>query len=1178
MINLWRRAVLVVVCVVPSLAVNAGWWEVWQAGMEFDLNSAREDALATIAADPNSADAVAAASWWLANIEDLPEPEEVLTAVDNGRDPELGFILERVAARLGARPPAGALTTAELAGTFGVFSALDLDRNVVPPDSELPSLGTTWSDPAVPFHLLMRTADAWHGPPRAMMADGVFLVSWTLDAEAEMNGWMVVEARGGYNLELDGRPVDRRRNCGQVDPGAAWYRLRLAQGLHRLRLEVASPDGPEVRLSLLDHQGRPIKGVTRIDQADRGWANSEITAALPPASAELSQRLEAENASVPEFLLAAQLARVRSDPAGEYRWIERGRGVDTEDPWAALALARHFITTDGGVPGAERARYIGQLLRAASTIPGSRLFERSVAMREGRGEDAEKILDQLVADHSDDSRVLRIWVRETVRRGWVREAEEGLAQLEADLPGSLAVTDLRLEVLASLERWRERDSLLRALAVATPVETRWIGQMASSCLVGEAAAATASLAPEVMDPDLDVQLVTLLLENGDIGTAGAELKLARERWGDLRVFDELGLLLAGDNYEALLAALAGALDRDPSNLQLLTLSWRNGTEPFFAPFAVESRDFIGKYRDLGEDVDAVLLLDQAVERIFVDGSSLYYYHGLTRANTPVGARRASVLQPLPDAHILNIRILKPDGGVVVPSDIQPGQGGITLSDVDPGDIVEEEYVAWVGPTGASRDGHLPPYIYRFADPDRAFGLSEYILLVPPEVDIQVDGNFEGLERSEKEWQDLRMLYWRAENVPPMPTEPFAPPAQDLMPWLNYGFGVSWQDVGDAVRDRVLPALRSSPELREWTRGVLVGETPEEQLDSLVEALVETVESGNGEISVADTAGESFGRRRGNRLGIVAAVLVEAGWDVDLILTRPWTDRDQRLQVPTLDAFPVALLRVALDGDEIWFDSREERRGVGSIHALFQGSDGLVLPLSDSRQPVVRIETLPTFPNPDLVDELAVRATVAADGGVNIAFTMPLRGGQAARLLERLGSVPEDQVGMVYRQMALSMFPGADTVDGEVEKTEDGATIRLEITVPGGCDAEDGELVCRSLILANPVVPTLARLPERTYPLMLRVPMERRIQLDLVPPPGWEPKKRKPRQMDAEWGSVSETLETVEGSLQSVLHISLPAQTVPPTDYRVFARFCQAIDELTTRPPRLERVESRPPTQ
>jgi hypothetical protein len=1146
--------------------------------MDFELGTAREQALAIIAADPMSADAVAAASWWLANVEDLPEPEEVLAAADNGRDPELGFILERVAARLGSRPPAGTLATAEVAGAFGVFSTLDLDRDVVPPDSRLPPLGTRWADPARPFRLLMRTVDGWHGPPRAMMADGVFLVSWTLEVTDETTGWMVVEARGGFNLELDGRPIDRRRHCGQVDPGVNWYRLRLAQGVHRLRVAVASPDGPQVRVSLLDKLGSPLRGMVRVAETSAPWADSEAAALLPPASDEILRNLEGGDARVPELLLAAQLARGRGDPGEEYRLIESARSTDSENPWTALALARHLVTANEGASGIDRARTIVQLVREARTIPGALLFERRVAVREGRGEDAERILDQLIADHPDDSRVLRLWVREAVRRGWVREAEDGLAKLEAELPGSLAVTDLRLEVLASLERWRDRGTLLRALATATPVEAHWIGEMASSCLVDEAVSATASLAPNIVDPDLDVQLVSLLLESGDIEAARKELERARAQWGELRTFDELGLLLAGDDRDAMGAALAAALERNPSNLQLLALAWRNGREPFFASFAVESDDFVDQYRDLGTDVDTVLLLDQAVERIFADGSSLYYYHGLSRANTPVGARRASILQPLPDAYILKIRVLKPDGRVVVPSDLQQGQGRVTLSDVEPGDVVEEEYVAWVGPTGASRDGHLPPYIYRFADPDRAFGLSEYILLVPPEVDLQVDGNFEGLERSEKGWHDLRMLHWRTENVPPMPTEPFAPPAQNLMPWLNYGFGVSWQDVGDVIRDRVLAVRRSSPELREWSREVLVGTTPEDQLRSLVGSLVETVESGDGELSVGATAGESFNRRRGNRLGIVATVLGEAGWDVDLVLTRPWTDRDQRLQVPTLDAFPAALLRVGSNGEVIWFDSREENRGVGHIHPLFQGSDGLVLPLTDPGRPVERIETLPAFPNPDLVDEITARAVVDADGDAEVSFSTVVLGAQAGRLLERVESIPKDQVAMVYRQMALALFPGADRVDGEIEKTGSGAAVRLDVTVPGACDLEGDELVCRSLILSNPLVPTLARLPERTYPLMLRVPIERSVELELVPPAGWRPKARPPRKLDTEWGSVAESLEAVDSGRRSMLHVALPAQTVSPEDYPAFARFCQAVDELATRPPRLERRPPDPPTQ
>ena len=43
----------------------------------------------------------------------------------------------------------------------------------------------------------------------------------------------------------------------------------------------------------------------------------------------------------------------------------------------------------------------------------------------------------------------------------------------------------------------------------------------------------------------------------------------------------------------------------------------------------------------------------------------------------------------------------------------------------------------------------------------------------------------------------------------------------------------------------------------------------------------------------------------------------------------------------------------------------------------------------------------------------------------------------------------------------------------------------------------------------------------------------------------------------------------------MLRIALPAQTVTPDDYQSFARFCQAVDELTTRPPRLERIGPLP---
>jgi hypothetical protein len=337
----------------------------------------------------------------------------------------------------------------------------------------------------------------------------------------------------------------------------------------------------------------------------------------------------------------------------------------------------------------------------------------------------------------------------------------------------------------------------------------------------------------------------------------------------------------------------------------------------------------------------------------------------------------------------------------------------------------------------------------------------------------------------------------------------------------------------------------------------------------VEALVDTVEAGDGDLAVGSAAADSFSSRRGNRLGILAAVLVDAGWRVDLVLTRVWNERGNQLTVPTLDAFPVALLRAGRGDEEIWIDMREEVRGAGHINPLFQGADGLVLPLSDPQRPVTLIDRLPTFANPDLVEEVTVKAVVSASGDARITFRLPLRGGQAEQLLQRVDSVPPDQVAMIYRQMAASLFPGANEVSGEIERGDDGAVILLELTAPRACEPEGGALICRSLVLSNPIVPVLASLPERRYPLVLRLPIERRLELDLVAPEGWSVGSRPPRRLAAEWGSVEETLSAEGDAEKSLLHIVIPATTVEPADYAAFARFCQALDELTTRPPRLE---------
>ena len=88
------------------------------------------------------------------------------------------------------------------------------------------------------------------------------------------------------------------------------------------------------------------------------------------------------------------------------------------------------------------------------------------------------------------------------------------------------------------------------------------------------------------------------------------------------------------------------------------------------------------------------------------------------------------------------------------------------------------------------------------------------------------------------------------------------------------------------------------------------------------------------------------------------------------------------------------------------------------------------------------------------------------------------------------------------------------------------------------------------------------------------PGRQRNELILEAPKGWVVDQR-PRKIETIWGSVVETVEVDGRRHRSVLRLELPAQTVAPDDYPEFARFCHAVDELTSRPPILTRATYTP---
>jgi len=1167
-----RRWVIFFSLLMPAFPVfSAQWWDVRTADVEMDLLRARAAALEVLRTRPDGADAVAVAGWWFdRNLEVLRDPGEILEIVTPPLNPELAFTLDRIEAQLNGGVPAGALREAEISGPWGVFGRLDLRRGVVVRDDELPPPGTPWRGPGSHYRVDFESLDGWVEVPLSMRLGGVVLSAWTIELDETVEGYLIVETESDLDFQVDGVAITRILDPDLEGRRVNWFRVRLEAGRHRFRAAMAPQDAARARLHLYGLDGRPISFRTvRAPALPCRWSASVVEPVEPPTPGVVP---DPSDGDARHWLRAMAIAGWRGDTEHQKNYLERALEAGNEDAMSHLTAA--FFSFWGYPEEAREVLYdrIAEHLRACRDLPFSLLVERLLAKRQRRDEDVQRLEDRMFTEFPLDPRVINLRIRQAIERRWPQEAMEALEDLERVQGIGEYFQRMRLDVFEGLDRWSDYRHELETLTTHGPPRLGDIDRLAESCSTGAALDMVDALRTRVRDPDLDLDRIRLLLRSDRKPEAREALSEALTTWGELPDLVGIDLSLILEDADPGDRRAVRVLDEHPPTTELWGLAWERGVrEPFWAPYRVDALEVAAASSVSEQGVDSVLLLDQAVERVFPDGSSLYYYHGLSKALTPAGAQQAARIEPMPGALWMTLAIHKPDGRRIVPAEITETARGIQLGEVEEGDLIEEEYVAGVRAISPGVPAHLSPYVYRFADSDRAFGLSEYILLHPPEIELGIEGLFTGLETITETRDGLEVLRWKATDVPARPDEPYGPPIEELMPWVAYGFGADWKDVGDNLRERLISITFPARNIRKFSKEHFAGTTDAEKLESLVRALLNSVEPGDAALDLQLGAGVALSRGRGNRLGVLASLLLSAGWDVDIALSRPTPFAGSRLGIPAADVFRIPLLRARHGEFETWVDLEEEITGVGHISPLVQGSDALMLPLGDLESDVFILPELPRFPNPQLEQRTALEADIDTDGNARVVFSLWLRGAEATQFEENLRKVPADRIDMVFGGMASGLFPGASGVRGEVERQGEELRVRFIFDLSEACSRQGDTMTCAALGSGEDLTAELASLPERTQPLILQLPILRREQVTLRPPPGWDA-RRPPRRLERSWGKVEETVDFKEGQFRSTLVLEIPAVTVSPEEYPEFARFIRAVGELTSRPPRLHRTD------
>ncbi|MEQ8763239.1 MAG: tetratricopeptide repeat protein [Planctomycetota bacterium] len=964
--------------------------------------------------------------------------------------------------------------------------------------------------------------------------------------------------------------IDRR---GAEAADLQLFPVVLRSGWNRVLVKISSPRDRRFTLRIVDAQGRPLSGLEE-------WSPGE-----DPAVPELGEAAEGIEAPRPGNLGAALEADwARRDPyAALARMILATRGGDAiarldegeiaaegaPDSPAAQTLFGENVNNNGRLPRdwrRNRARerferalelepnWVPALIQLASLLQEDdkseealQMIDRALAVnpecfaawraRLGvflqRGWEKEEVtvletLDRIAPDHP---RVAISWARywdqkgnQNRRREALRRATEGSEEHEAWLSAeALRLRDLgdyqsALEVLDVLERHRSDESSTRRARAET---------LAAAGDTDAAIEVYRELVEE--DPDSTPTLNTL----ADLMLRAGRDEEAIEVW-------QRSLEVAPDQHS--LRGLVRELRGEPDAYA----DWELNV-------AVALATCPG--REKYPEADSILVLDQAVTRVFADGSTETEIHQLRKLLTERGVESQSVQRLL--GEVREVRTILPDGSTLEPIRVTGQEDQFTMPGLAPGASIETRFVMT---TSGSFDTPASVAGFYFQDTDyrEPFIFTRQVLVHPVDFDLPYQLYNEPkpqVIRQEKNGEVILSIF--AQDMDLIQQEPNMPSPEDVVPFIEAGQSASWDLVHGIYREQTLRGTSPSPKIRELASELIGDATDlETKLRRLYHGVQEWVVAPRGPgdaLSVLLT-------RRGSALSLFTAMLRSLDIPFDFVRARPkppYSDlKDWDFINPEL--FPATLLRIPIEeGEDVWLASVESGVPFGRIPSALDAATGYVVGPQAGR-----LTQLPRIPRAERIGQKSsLDLTLQEDGSLRGKGRFMLPSFEGYPIKEQLRRIEATQQRRYALGILNQVWPGARVTDFELvglDSPEEPLTISFELSLQGAL--RSGAIITG----LQPLQLTAAFVTrsERVHPLVFGAPMIQVDHIRIDPGPyrfADVPDSLVTSLVSGHYGLAFEV--TRDGILEIDRTVELEHGEVSPKKYPDFARLLREIDAL-----------------
>ncbi|MBN2575270.1 MAG: tetratricopeptide repeat protein [Deltaproteobacteria bacterium] len=607
------------------------------------------------------------------------------------------------------------------------------------------------------------------------------------------------------------------------------------------------------------------------------------------------------------------------------------------------------------------------------------------------------------------------------------------------------------------------------------------------------------------------------------------------------------------------ATLAEALRRLPARQDLHRAARLLGLALPLDDFRVAGGKVVSDFLASGRryQAPAVVVLDRAVERVFSDGGRLMLTHTITQVLSKNAVEQVGEVHVPHGAQILALRTRKADGTLREAEKIL-GKTSISAPNLGVGDFVETETLEFKSPREAFAPGFVGERFY-FQSFDAPLDRSEYVLIAPVDRRLDVDARAGAPVPSEARGADgTRILTFVRREQPQLFPERSAVPAVEWIPSVRVSSGVTLELWSRFVAERFARVPRGSPEIRRLAARIAAEAGGNR--DKLAEAVVDWVrENIEPENSYVESATATAARGRGNRAGLVIALLRSLGVPADLVFARSrlTAEATAPIEPAQLDDFHEALVRIPRPEGDRFVAPRLRHAPFGFVPSGLDGAKAIVVGTSK----ILPVAT--TVPDDRRV---TLRARLAADGSAEVAVSEDVSGWPALEWSEMLDRAGKDRTKLrqEFEQRWLGHhFPGAELDTLDVDAGVGRARVRYAFKAAGFADRRNGELRLRPIFFRARPGRRFCTEPQRKTTLLLGPDVPLELDAEFVLPAGAEVLDvGQSGEVSAAPAAFVERRQVVDGGSVRVRRRSrLPLMRVPPGEYQAVAARLRAVDSL-----------------